>query len=183
MSFIFHWLNKISSQDISVPNRLILDLPDLKKELDENTYAEVLLTEYKETVETLRNWDRLVFQMLTIIGTVIAGVLALSKDQMEPMFWGAVVSLLLFWVFTYIYLAKLAESRIDVLIEIEIELGMKGHYRTLRGVKQARTLVIWFVLPFLGAFFIGPLTVYLLLHFDRVVQFINSIQNYIINIR
>ena len=138
--------------------------------------SEILLTEYKETITTLRNWDVIVYGSLTVIATIISAVITYSIGVNKPIEWGIIFSLFLFWLFTYIWISKLAEIRIDVLIEIENELDMKGQYSKLRKIKQVKLFAIWVLLPYLSAIIIGPFIGYII---SKPYEFINGFMDII----
>ncbi|MDX1617012.1 MAG: hypothetical protein R3300_22085 [Candidatus Promineifilaceae bacterium] len=139
-------------------------------ELTVEEHAHVLLTEYQETIETLRNWDKIVYNMLTVIGTASAALIAFSAQGQEPFPWGAIISLILFWLFFYIWQVKLAEPRIATIRQIEDTLGMAGQYRRTEVVKSRRTFTLYVVLPYLGAFVIGPLLGLLIRHGETILE-------------
>ena len=155
---------------------------DLSKEKAKDTRSEILLTEYKEIIDTLRNWDRIIYQVLTIVGSVAAALISFAVQRGEPIAWGVILSLLFFWLFVYIWLIKLAEVRIDVLIEIEKELEMKGQYRRLREVKQTRTFIPWFFLPFLGAFVLGPALGFIISNPSKALGWLKLMWTFIISV-
>jgi hypothetical protein len=136
---------------------------------------EILLTEYKEIIQILKNWDTLNFGMLTAVGTISAAVITYSVQTNNQIQWGVIISLFLFWLFTYIWNTKLAEVRIDILIEIETELKMMGQYSRLRKVKKVRSFMIWVLLPFLGAFLIGPLLGFIISNPDKIITGLDTL--------
>ena len=64
-------------------------------------------------------------------------------------------TLLSFWVGVYLYQIKTAQPRLRVLLEIEEELGMKGQYRAIQGLKSAKHVIVTLLL-FLVPFLLGP---------------------------
>lgn len=144
---------------------------------------EILLTEYKEIISTLRNWDNLTYGMLTAVGTISAAIITYSLQANTPIAWGVIISLFLFWLFTYIWVTKLAEIRIDVLIEIETELRMIGQYGKLRKMKQVKLFFVWVFLPYLSAFVIGPLLGFIIQNpgqfYSALNSFINAVKSLI----
>ncbi len=168
--FSDRYIQELADQVLA--SRKIEDARDQRKE--------ILLTEYKEIISTLRNWDNLVYGMLTVVGTVIAAIITYSLQANIPIAWGIIFSLFLFWLFTYIWITKLAEIRIDVLIEIETELKMIGQYGRLRKIKQVKLFLIWVFLPYLSAFVTGPLLGFIIAHPDR---FYSSLNNFVSAIR
>ena len=169
-----------SEQIIRVGQLSVDDLTIVHRNQEDK--VEILLTEYKETIETLRNWDRLIFQMLTIIGTVLAALLVFFSGGGSLILWGGFVALVLFWIFTYVNLVRLAEVRINVLIKIEQELGMIGHYQALRGEKSQRSHWIKLFFPLALAFVVGVLISVIIMDpatFERLyhefVQWVTSV--------
>lgn len=98
--------------------------------------VEILLAEYHEIIETLRNWDTIIYQMLAIVSSVIAAIVAILAEGASAYAWFAIVGLFLFWAVAYLWQYRLANQRIKTIIEIEQELNMKGQYRRVEGFKK-----------------------------------------------
>jgi len=139
-----------------------VSIADLSEEFERDLQTEILLAEYKEIVDTLRNWDRIVYQTLSVVGTVVAAIVTFSQQNNGIINWGMIFSLIMGWAGFYIYQAMLAEVRINVLVKIEERLEMVGQYREMRQTKNRRNFTIWFIIPFAGAFVIGPIFGYVI---------------------
>lgn len=147
---------------------------------NDSTRNEILLVEYKEIISTLRSWDTLLYGMLTVVGTITAAIITSSVQSNSPIPWGVIIGLFLFWLFTYLWITKLAEVRVDIIIEIEKELEMMGQYSRLRKMKQLKRFVVWVFLPYLSAFIIGPILGYIINDpqraYNNIISFFNSIK-------
>lgn len=154
---------------------LHLESPAILEELENATKIEILLTQYREIVATLRNQDTIIFQMLSVFGTVIAAIITLSQQQNRSIPWGIIFSLILTWLFIYLYQIYLAEIRINILIEIENELKMKNHYQVMKNAKRAKSYTIRLILPLFGAFILGPLFGIIISNFNLIIQYFSKI--------
>ena len=152
-----------------------------KTKKDVVSRKEVLLFEYKEIVSTLRSWDTLLYGMLTVVGTITAAIIASSMQSKSSIAWGVILGIFLFWLFTYLWITRLAEVRVDILIEIEEELEMMGQYTRLRKMKQLKRFVVWVFLPYLSAFIFGPILGYIINNpqevYQNIASFINSMKS------
>ena len=124
----------------------------------------VLLTEYKETIKTLRSWDRVVFQILTAVTGLATVIVTYAAQQSLPIPWIAVSTLVFFWVGFYLFTVKTAQLRICVLLEIEKELQMVGQYGAVQRLKSAKHVLVSLVV-FLIPALLGPLIGYLIARF------------------
>lgn len=169
--------NRFHTSFVNVENSgtLYLESPTILEELENNTKVEILLTQYREIVTTLRNQDTIIFQMLSVFGTVIAAIITLSQQQNRSIPWGIIFSLILTWLFIYLYQIYLAEIRINILIEIENELKMKNHYKIMKDAKKAKSYTIRLILPLVGAFILGPLFGVIVSNFDLIIQHFSKI--------
>ena len=125
------------------------------------TDTESLRMEYRETVETLRNWDSLFFNAgfgVVVSGGIGGGIGLLARSEsslslMATWFLVALPTALLAVVMAYIYFALfIAKRKFEVLREIEDELGLKGAYRP--NLEKIRKRIWAFLLPLALALYV-----------------------------
>lgn len=110
-----------------------------------------LLVEYEQTVQTLRNWDTLFFNLASstiIAGGVTGGVSAingqhgLTVDRIAQIAGVIGLALAVITVLYAIFALFVAKPKFFVLQEIEEKLGMVGAYQSNTG--QIRRIVLLF---------------------------------------
>lgn len=125
------------------------------------TSTESLELEYKETVQTLRNWDTIFANWLSslLIGGGVGAVASLMGKQVDletltfsfKIVFSAMVLVASFLGASYItYSLRVARPKKIILAEIERRLGMVGSYSQV-GNRASQTVLVSIMVPLIVA--------------------------------
>ncbi len=114
--------------------------------------------EYEQTVQTLRNWDTLFFNVFSslVIGGGIAGVAALATtdkvQNISLILIGFETALFLVILMYVLYNKFVASEKFKVLMRIEKELGLVGAYR--QNQEKTKSVLNYILFPLLTSIYL-----------------------------
>ena len=118
-------------------------MADQNPEINNNTInGDSLRMEYEQTVQTLRNWDTLFFQAISTVilgGGISAGITIftdLEETKVKLFSLLIITALILVMLMYFLYSYMVARTKIEILREIEVQLGLIGAYGKSSGKSQ-----------------------------------------------